>query len=77
MLLLPLIARRLWQYNDLARAALLMLLAEYLLIGETYSVHLGALALALLWLSLRFGVRMPANYQRLALWGGVRCWPWR
>lgn len=71
VLLLPLIAQRLWQYNDLARAALLMLLAEYLLIGETYSVHLGALALALLWLSLRFGVRMPANYQRLALWGGV------
>jgi hypothetical protein len=48
-----------------------MLVAEYLLISETYSVHLALLALALLGLSLRFGKRVPASYQRLALWGAA------
>jgi hypothetical protein len=71
VLLLPLITQRLWQHNDLSRGALLILLAEYLLIGETYSVHLAVVALALLGLSLRFGVRVPAAYQRLALWGAA------
>jgi hypothetical protein len=70
-LLLPLIAQRVWQHNLLGRAFILVLLAQYLVIAEDYSVLLCVLALVLLGLSLRIGIRIPANYQRLALWGAA------
>jgi len=72
ILLLPLITQRLWQRNLLGRATILLILAEYVLIGEPYSAYLAALTLAVLGLALRSGVRtMPANYQRLALGGAA------
>jgi hypothetical protein len=70
-LLVPLITQRLWQHNLLSRAVILLLLAEYLVISENYSIVLTLLALTLLGLSLRVPPRVPANFQRLALWGAT------
>lgn len=70
-LLLPLITQRLWQHNLLSRAVALLMLAEYLVISEDYSIALTLLALTLLGLSLRAEVRVPDSVQRLALWGAT------
>lgn len=70
-LLLPLIVPQLWRRNDLARATVLVLLAEYILVSEHYSVALAPLSLLLLALSVTADRSVPLRAQRLVLYGAV------
>jgi hypothetical protein len=70
-LLAPLIATRLWQHSVLGRACTLLLLAQYLVMGEHYGPSIAALSFAVLALTLLAAPRIPPQYQRLALLGAL------
>jgi hypothetical protein len=71
ILLLPWIVRELWQRDDLGKAMVLVLLAEFILVSERYSVWLAPCCALLLALSVRARDRVPERQQRLALYGAM------
>lgn len=70
-LLAPGIGVRLWRHSVLARAAAVLLLADYLLMNEHYAPLVAALALAVLALALTLAARVGPQYQRLAFLGAL------
>jgi hypothetical protein len=70
-LLAPLIVTRLWRHSALGRAASLLLLAQYLLMGERYALLIAALSIGMLALTLTIAPRIGPQYQRLAFLGAV------
>jgi hypothetical protein len=68
LLILPWLAAQLWQRGALGRAGVLLLIADYLLLGQVYVLPLLALTLGVLALCL-YAPRIDPRRQRLVLLG--------
>lgn len=67
----PVVLLRLWHLSLLGRSAALLLVAQYLLKSEHFSLQVSALALGMLFVAFVYGASARAQYQRLAFYGAL------